>query len=527
MRKYTIAKYIRLSLEDSKYDSLSIPNQRMLLDRHIESLDIGGAGAAGTVETDVDVEILEFVDNGYTGMNYERPAVQELLALVRERKIDCICVKDFSRFGRNSLETGYFIERVFPVFQTRFIAVSDNFDSMNYTEDTGGMEVAFKFLMHEYYSKDLSRKSITAKHAKFARGEYQSVICPYGYRKSANGRMEPDENAVEVVRLIFETACTMKSTTDIVKVLRARNIQTPGEYRKANGKAFYDVSRSYGVWQRSAVLRILADERYTGMYVMGKRRVVEVGSGHVRTKDESEWVKIPNHHPAIVSKAQYDEAQTRIRHFKCPKAPKEKESVLQGKVVCGCCQHTMQLTPKKVRTFYCRYMRPVESAECHRLEIGEAELEEMLYTVIEKQAQVILDIGRLDDAGDLQMKTEQQTEYEKLIAQCRDEKQRLYEKLVLGELDVVAYKTQKAGTDTEMNRLKHALNMVNAEMDGMATVKLSGDKAHKLAERAVNDGKLTRPMVDALIDKVLVYPGNRVEIAWRFEDYIRISGLTQ
>ena len=167
MGKYIIAKYIRLSLEDAKYDSLSIHNQKLLLDRHIDSLDIE------------DAEVLEFVDNGYSGVNFERPGVQELLNLVRESKIDCIIVKDFSRFGRNSIETGYFIEMVFPLFRTRFISVSDGFDSNDYKEDTGGMEVAFKFLMHEYYSHDMSKKSKSAKYAKMKRGEYQSSRCPY------------------------------------------------------------------------------------------------------------------------------------------------------------------------------------------------------------------------------------------------------------------------------------------------------------------------------------------------------------
>ncbi len=173
MSKYVIANYIRLSLEDAKYDSLSIPNQRLLLDCHIDSLDMTA------------VETLEFVDNGYSGTNFERPAVQELIDLVRLGKVDCIIVKDFSRFGRNIIETGYFLEMVFPLFHTRFIAVSDDFDSKDYVEDTGGMEVAFKYLMSEQYSKDLSRKIKSAKYSKMARGEYQGKICAYGYRKGA------------------------------------------------------------------------------------------------------------------------------------------------------------------------------------------------------------------------------------------------------------------------------------------------------------------------------------------------------
>ena len=134
MRKTIIAKYIRLSLEDEKYDSLSIENQRAILNAHIDTLGLP------------DAEVLEFVDNGHTGTNFERPAVQEMLELVRRSKIDCILVKDFSRFGRNAIETGYFIEMVFPLFHTRFISVDDGFDTDDHKGDTGGLEVSFKFL---------------------------------------------------------------------------------------------------------------------------------------------------------------------------------------------------------------------------------------------------------------------------------------------------------------------------------------------------------------------------------------------
>jgi len=128
MQKYVIALYIRLSLEDFKTESLSIPHQRMLLRSHAE-----------TLPDTADPEILEFIDNGYSGANFERPAMQELLELVRSNRIDCIIVKDFSRFGRNILETGYFIEQVFPLFRTRFISINDDFDTIHYKGDTGGM----------------------------------------------------------------------------------------------------------------------------------------------------------------------------------------------------------------------------------------------------------------------------------------------------------------------------------------------------------------------------------------------------
>jgi DNA invertase Pin-like site-specific DNA recombinase len=509
MAKYVFAKYIRLSLEDVKSDSLSIPNQRLLLDRHIDSLEMD------------DVEVLEFVDNGHTGTNFERPGVQELLELVRQSKVDCILVKDFSRFGRNSIETGYFIERVFPLFRTRFIAVSDGFDSNDYKEDTGGMEIAFKYLMHEYYSQDLSRKEKSAKYAKFKRGEYQSKVCPYGYRKGANGRMEIDEEAAAVIRLIFETARTMKEATDVVKVLHERKILPPGEYRKAKGIGFHDISRSIGIWQRSTILRFLADERYTGMYIIGKREVVEVGSTRNRMKDESEWVKIPNHHPAIVSKELYDEVQTKVRHFKCPKSA--KEYTLRGKVFCGCCRHAMQLFPRKVKAFGCRYTKIDETAECNGLEIGEQELERLLYEVISKQANIVMNIGALDTSG-AELRSEQQAEYEKQLGGLQEEKRTLYERFVLGEIDAATYKTEKAMFDTEISRFTKALGTLKSEAAILSAAKSSDDELRQIASTALDTDKLTRTLVDLLIEKVYIYPGNHVEIVWKAEDFITKKG---
>ena len=205
MQKYVIALYIRLSLEDYKYDSMSIENQHLALNEFLSSMP-----------ESANAEVLEFIDNGYSGTNFERPKVQELIEMVRANKIDCIIVKDFSRFGRNSIETGYFIERVFPLFHTRFISINDDFDSDQHKGDTGGMDVAFKYLISEYYSRDMSIKTKSAKYAKMQRGEYQSKVCPYGYRKSADGRMEPNPETAAVVQQSneierkFDSSGTMK-----------------------------------------------------------------------------------------------------------------------------------------------------------------------------------------------------------------------------------------------------------------------------------------------------------------------------
>ena len=156
---YVIALYIRLSTEDSKVGSFSIENQKNVLHQYVDAM-----------EGIKNVEVLEFIDNGYSGTNFERPAVQELLDRIQEGKINCIVVKDFTRFGRNSIEVGYLMEMVFPLYGIRFISINDNFDSDTLHGDTGGINVAFKYLVSEFYSRDLSIKYKSAKYVKFRRG---------------------------------------------------------------------------------------------------------------------------------------------------------------------------------------------------------------------------------------------------------------------------------------------------------------------------------------------------------------------
>jgi len=342
MQKYVIALYIRLSIEDYKYDSLSIENQSLVLHEY-----------AASMPEALNAEIMEFIDNGYSGTNFERPQVQKLIELVRANQIDCIIVKDFSRFGRNSIETGYFIERVFPLFHTRFISISDDFDSSKFKGDTGGMDVAFKYLISEYYSRDMSIKTKSAKYAKMQRGEYQSKICPYGYRKSADGRMEPDPEAAAVVQLIFQLAAEGINATAITRELFRRSIPTPGQYKAAHGNHTHDISRCHGIWSTSTILRILEDERYTGVYVIGKRAVLEVGGTRSRLKDRESWYIIPDHHPAIIEKAVFDTVQASQLRFSQPNK-KKRDYPLKGKAFCGCCGHALSRTMQKPSYAYDR-----------------------------------------------------------------------------------------------------------------------------------------------------------------------------
>jgi DNA invertase Pin-like site-specific DNA recombinase len=508
MVSYVIALYIRLSTEDSKVGSFSLENQKNALHQYVD-----------TMEGVKNAEVLEFIDNGYSGTNFERPAVQELLDQIREGKINCIVVKDFTRFGRNSIEVGYFMEMVFPLYGVRFISINDNFDSDTLHGDTGGINVAFKYLVGEFYSRDLSIKYKSAKYVKFRRGEYQSKTCPYGYRKGADGRMEPNEETAPNVRLIFELALEGYGPGEVGKELFRRGICTPGEYKAAHSIVGHDVSRCNGVWPASTVIRILDDERYTGTYIIGKREVTEVGGHRVRMKEESQWVKIPDHHPAIISKELFDQVQAQRSRFKCPKK-NARAYPLRGKVFCGCCHHAMPRTANKNHYFQCRHSKVNEAASCHGLMIFEAELEGMLYEILSKQAQVILNVADLSNAGQLDIQIAQQAEYDKQINRCLDQKRALYEQFILKQITVEDYKSQKAAVDSELDRLREIHSNLKAQTSQMDMDEKAKSARTELARETVGAGGLTAGLADTLIDRVYVYPNNQVEIIWKMKDKV-------
>ena len=507
MRKYKIAIYLRLSIDDKKVLSMSIDSQRKLLTEYAENLDID------------DFEIVEFVDNGYSGTNFERPAVQDLLEQVKTFKIDCILVKDFSRFGRNSIEVGYFTQQVFPLFNVRFISVSDNYDSDSHKGDTGGLDVTFKYLVNEYYSRDLSKKTKASKYTKMKRGDYDAGIYAYGYKKGTDGKIAVDEAVADNVILIFKLSSEGKSNSEISKALFENSVLTPAQYKAQNGKKSHDISRCK-YWASSSISRLLENEQYMGMFVMCKKTVVDVGSTRMRKRDESEWIKIPNHHTAIVSKELFDKAQAVRCTFKQPNK-KSRNYILKSKVFCGCCQHSMDYLPKKNPEYICYYTKNDDTEPCYRMNMLEDELHRVVFAVIQRQAQLIANIDSISDLSKLQLQTEQTIELEKQIDGYKRKKQKLYEQLLMREIIFEDYTEQKAACNEKLQTVE---NLYKVSVDTTNQIKIDSKTKSQIiqAAKAVKkENVLTQALADTLIEKVLIYPDKRIEIVWKIKDFYR------
>ena len=254
------------------------------------------------------------------------------------------------------------------------------------------------------------------------------------------------------------------------------------------------------------------------VYVMGRKQVVEVGSSRVRNRDESEWFRIPDHHPAIISKELFQ----RVQELK-PKKRCIKKNVhlypLRGKVFCGCCGHAMPRNPSKSHFFVCKHTEVDQSAACHGLRIAEKDLEAILYEIISRQAQVILNVENLSNASLLDTKIATHTEYSQRVESCLDRKRVLYEQALLKEITLEDYKAQKADVDAELERLRQVQGALSAEIAQAKMDAKTKNARLELAQEISAASGLNTALADALIERVDIHPGNQVDIVWKMKDF--------
>lgn len=349
-----IAMYLRISDDDGdigleKRESISISNQRKVL------LDF--------IKEDVTLakySVREFLDDGYSGVNFRRPGIQKLLKEVQEGNVECIIVKDLSRFGRNYVEAGDYIEQIFPFLGIRFIAVSDRFDSF---ENSGGIEVGFKNLIHDLYSKDLSQKIKSVKRMYQEKGGYCGGDVPYGYIYTGNKKTEaakeiylPDPEAANIVKRIFFMAANGKKVSEIAECLNEEGISIPGIYKNRTANQNYRIkNRTKNLWTNEHIRGIIQNEVYLGIYVC--RKSTTVSPKEAVQNERTDYLKFENAHQGLVTKEVFDAAQKAIQTIGKRGRYKKDGNVpaLQGKVKCGYCGYSMNYNGRSAnKSYVCR-----------------------------------------------------------------------------------------------------------------------------------------------------------------------------
>ena len=372
-------------------------------------------------------------------------------------------------------------------------------------------------ILSPIYSRDLSVKTKSAKYIKMRRGEYKSGNYTYGYKAGNNGEQIIDEKAASTVKMIFELTADGKSAAYISKLLFDKNIPTPAQYKGIKGN-YGSRFPNCKYWSISTINRIIVNEQYMGMFVMLKQKVQDVGSTKMVKRDESEWIKIPHHHDAIVSEELFEKANAVRRTFKQPNK-KQRSYPLRGKVECSCCKHAMDYVPKKIPIYRCSYTRNDKTEPCYKSEITEGALNQAIFDIISKQAESILNIDDVSKVDTAQIKTEQLADIEKQITACQKKRQLLYEQLLTEEITLDEYKQLKLelNTKAENYRIQYDKFRRTEERSQLETENRA--KIIRTAKAVKKETALTQALADMLIEKVCVYPDNRLEIEWKIKDF--------
>lgn len=507
-----VATYLRLSDDDEdlgeeKRESDSILNQRRVLENYISNHDELS-----------QYPVREFVDDGVSGVSFNRPGIQSLLNEVKGKKVACIVVKDLSRFGRNYIEVGDFIEQIFPFLGVRFIAVSDNFDSF---KNPAGLDIGFRNLMHDLYSRDLSKKIKSVKKLMQEKGAYSGGDVPYGYmRASGEGEIYvPDPEAAQIVRKIFLYAAQGDTTLQIAGKLNKEAVPTPGVYKNRSINANYELKNGKSnLWDASQVGIIVRNEVYIGIYI--GRKLSTVRPWERKRNQESEYIKIEGHHEGLVTEELFREAQKaiKVRGKRETYKKEENPSPLKGKVKCGCCGYSMSLKHAvKKKYYYCR----MGSGCGSYLKIGLEPLEKTVWNVLQKLAEAYHEEEKACQSKKVQILTavskmkDRRMLLEIQAEHCKANRLDLYYQWKEGQIAKEEYAIKKDELTKQEAECRRELELLEQQM--VETVLVQNSLEEKIGMAAMLDAEgLTKDLVDELIERIDVYGDDRVEIKWKF-----------
>ena len=386
-----------------------------------------------------------YIDNGHTGTHFNRPAFGKMLEAIKAGEINCIIVKDLSRFGRNYIEAGHYLEKIFPFLGVRFISVTDQYDSN--VLNPGSLALSLKSLVNDMYAKDISKKMSASVLARQRRGVFIGNYAPYGYQKCPihKGRLTPDPATAPIVQNIFAQKAQGASSAKIAKKLNAQGIPSPSNYRRQQG--LIKTNRyTHSLWQQQTIQSILQNPVYTGSISQGKhRRSLAKGQPATHTPP-SQWINLPNMHEAIVSQGMFDQVATILATAKASyhQRPQQaaSENTLKGLVACALCGANLvrRKTPAQNGFSYyyiCQNFEQGRNRLCKTSKrLGEAPLLEAIETILQHQLDAFPDLTALVQKHQAPQRAK--------IHQAETRLANLYESYATGQLSKAAYTKAKA-----------------------------------------------------------------------------------
>lgn len=527
---WSAALYIRLSQEDEdngkeKQESNSVTSQKTLLNEFVEEYD--------------DLIIYDtYVDDGFTGTDFNRPSFQRLLKDMRNGNINCVIVKDLSRLGRNYIEVGNYIEQVFPLFNIRFIAINDFIDSFKNPSSTNTILVPFKNLINDEYCRDTSMKIRTSLNGKRKKGEFIGAFPSYGYIKDPKNKHKliVDESVANIIRNIFEWNVNEGlGKISICRRLNDLGILNPTGHKKIELEQNYN---NYGIrdntytWSPSTVRNILRNEVYIGNTVQGKRRTKSYKVHKVESVSEEEWVRVENTHEAIIDKEIFERAQE-LSQKDMKASQKTKElSIWAGFLRCNDCKRAMnkKSSTNKSGTLYeyyiCSTYRKKSNNLCTKHTIKEEKLERAVLKAINLHIDLLIDTEKIvKQINESICQSNKNVNIDNMIIYKRSEvnklsnfKRTLYEDWKNKDITKEEYLEYKQIYESDIERLNQNIQKLQKEKEKYESQNLNNNKWIEKLGKQKEITKLSRDIMIELIDCIYIHENGNITIEFKFED---------
>lgn len=418
MMKKTAALYVRLSQEDEKKAmSESIQNQIAFLTEYI----LKKGWQKGEI----------YCDDGFSGLDFERPAFQKMLEDIEKGKVNCIVVKDLSRLGRDYIGTGYLLERYFPQKGVQLIAVNDDIDTMS--EENQQQWLPFRTVLNDLYAKDISKKIRTSFDIKRKNGQFIGAFSPYGYQKDSKNKnkLVIEEETAEIVKKIFQWYLQGDSMTGIAKKLNSMAVPSPAVYKMIHS-SYANKNIKYGLWTQQTIKSILSNETYIGNLTQGKTKKVSYKIDKSKKIDKQNWIVAENSHNAIIDRAVFENVQ----HILSKKAGAQRENtktehILKGILYCGDCKSPMTFRKNRKGQYILICSQYARYGVCKRHQVYEKQCNEMIENALKQM------IKKLDWESILQtinIQTKQETKQQKKLWKLKYLQIKLYEDKIKGIL---------------------------------------------------------------------------------------------
>ena len=520
MQKFKAIKYIRLSYTDDKsVESNSVSNQRKLIDDFLAQ------------HPEIEV-VCEKVDDGYSGVLYDRPAFMEMMELIKSGAANCVIVKDLSRLGREYIETGRYLRRVFPAYGVRFIAINDNVDTLN--DEPDDLTVSVKNIINEAYSQDISVKTRSALDIKRRSGDFVGAFTVYGYLKTGDKHksLTVDPFAANVVRDIFRKRLDGLSAYHIAEELNKAGILSPLAYKRSEGLPYAKggyADTEECKWSATTILRILSDEIYTGTMVQGKQTTPHFKLKVRELKPSEDWVRVENTHEAIIDKADFDLVQ-RLKGLDTRTSPQsDKVYLFSGVLICGCCggRMTRKINRSNGREYVYYYCPTGKKGGCKSSSmIKESELTECVQSSLKAHINSVVSLNSLITSisrerinqGLVQEYTGYIKSNEEQLARVEKFKRNLYESLVSGALSKEEFLQYKQEYSAKAEEIKKAIEDWNGKLSEVLENRGERNRWLNHFLQFAEMEEIDRSVVSRLIQSIKISADKQIEVRFNYQD---------